>query len=177
MADEFIKVLAYHEAGHAVLAWRLKVPLKELKIDASGGICMNSLIISPMFDPELTSQKDRAQVENRALILLGGEMAELLCSEMADLSGDGTTAELFRDAYLTSNESVVAGSDREELRELAQLIFGSLGPNATSWIRRIEVTAQDELVEHWHRVSALANTLITRRVLSGLEATRLIEDA
>jgi len=174
---EFIKVLAYHEAGHAVLAWHLNVPLKKLVIEKSGGVCLNSMSVSPLVDPEFMSERDWRQVKARALILLGGEMAELVCSEMADLAGDDATADLFRCAYTTSCESTLPGSDREELKELVQLILGSPGYKATHWVRELECRAQEIVIEHWDRVCALADALIEKRVLSGVEAARTIRDA
>ncbi len=174
--EEFIRALAYHEAGHAIVAWSLKVPLKELKIGGRGGVCVNSLIVSPLLDPETMDQRDWRQIENRGLILLGGETAELIGSEMADLAGDKASAELFRDAYSTSTESVVPGSDREELKELAQLVFGNLGPTATSWTRKLEDRAQEIVIEHWDKICRLASALILMRILSGPEATRIIQE-
>ena len=103
-------------------------------------------------------------------------MAERVGGEMAQLEGDGEMAELFRDAQVTSFEFVVPGSDREELKELVQLIFGNLGPKTIDWISRAEVKAENIVIDNWKRICSLGNALIAKRVLSGDEATQIIQE-
>lgn len=173
---DIMKVHAYHEAGHAVVAWSLNVPLLKVEIDANGGFCTHALTLSPSFDPELRTKGDCAKAEKRALILLGGEMAELVGGEMAQLEGDGEMAQLFCDARVISLESVVPGSDREELKEMVKLVFGNLGPKPTDWISSAEVRVEKIVIDNWKRICSLGNALIEKRVLSGDEATQIIQE-
>jgi len=170
-----MRVIAYHEAGHAVVAWSLGVLIKELRIGPNGGICKHALTVSPLLDPELMGKGDWMKVEKQALILLAGEVAEQIGGQMAELAGYGELAELCNYAHDASSESIVPGSDREELRELVQLAFGDLGPHAVEWIDRTEAKATDIVMDHWSRVCALSNALLNKNVLCGTEAIQVIE--
>ena len=176
MDEKILKVLAYHEAGHAVVVWSLKVPLYEVKIGANGGSCNHALTVSPSLDPEMMGISDWTKVKNRARILLGGEMAERVGAQMAQLEGDDEMAELFCDAQVISSESVVPGSDRAELKEMVQRVFGNLGQKPNDWIGRAEVDAENIVIDNWKRICSLGKALIAKRVLSGAEAIQKIQE-
>lgn len=175
MTAEDMRVIAYHEAGHAVVAWSLGILLKEVRIEPNGGICKHVMVVSPMLDPELMTKSDWAKVEKKAVILLAGEVAEQVGSQMAQHAGDGEIAELCRYAFKATSESVSPGSDREELRELVQLIFGNLGSEANDWIGRATVRTTNIVTENWQRICSLSDALVANSVLSGAEAIRTIE--
>lgn len=177
MTIDDIQVIAFHEAGHAVVAWSLGVSLKEIVITPSGGVCNHALIVSPLLDPELMGKTDWAKVEKKALVLLAGEAAEQVGGAMAVLAGDGQLAELCSYAHSASSESTVPGSDREELRELAQLVFGSLGAEANEWIERSMAKARDIVTRHWNKIRLLSAALVNKKSLCGAEAIRIIEAA
>lgn len=195
--EQLLTVYAYHEAGHAVVAWRLGVlPLIELRISADGGACFHTrtlppsldselmgngdsrktLIASPSCDPELMTKGDLEQMEKRALNLLGGEMAELVACEMAEKEGNGEMAELFSLAQETRLNPPEPGSDRAEFNELVERRFGHIvGSKASGWISKCESQAYDIVLDNWERIYSLANTLLLKRVMSGEEATEIIE--
>jgi ATP-dependent Zn protease len=175
-ADD-MQVIAYHEAGHAVVAWSLGVLLKEVRIEPNGGICKHAIVVSPMLDPELMTKADWAKAEKKAAILLAGEVAEQVGSLMAQHDGNGEIAELCRYAHMATSESVAPGSDREELREFVQLIFGNLGSEANDWIDRATVKATNIVTENWQKICSLSDALVAKNVLSGTEATWTIEMA
>lgn len=170
-----MRVIAYHEAGHAIVAWSRGVLLKEVRIGTDGGICKHALMVSPLLDPELMGKHDWTKVEKKALILLAGEVAEQIAGEMAQLAGDKEMVELCRFAHEASSESVEPGSDREELRELVKLVFGNLGIRANEWIEQAEVNVKNILLCHWKKVCLLSNALVDQSFLDGVEATRIIE--
>lgn len=175
--DEIERVHAYHEAGHAVVAWSLAISLGEVKIDLNGGLCNHALIVSPSLDPELMSNGDWTKVQKRALVLLAGEVAERVCGEMAEQEGDAEMADLFRDACKISFESVESGSDREELREMVELVFGSLGPKSIEWIAKAEESTKNIVINNWEKIRSLADALIATKVLSGSDTTQIIQNS
>lgn len=177
MTDEYLRVVAYHEAGHAIVAWSLGVPLRDVKIADNGGLCSHALTVPPLLDPEFMSSGDWIKAKKRALILLGGELAERVSGELAELEGNADMAELFRDAYSISSDSVEPGSDREELREVVQLVFGQIGPESSEWLSGVEAEAEAIIIKQWQKVCSLAETLIVKRVLYGDEATQVIQNA
>lgn len=173
-ADD-MRVIAYHEAGHAVVAWRLGALLKEVRIDPNGGICKHTMIVSPLLDPELMTNADWAKAEKRAVILLAGEASEKVGSLMAQRVGNDEIAELCLYAHKATSESVAPGSDREELREFVQLIFGNLGGDANNWIDQATVKATSIVTENWQKICLLSDALVAKSALSGSDATRIIE--
>ena len=177
MNDKFMRVVAYHEAGHAVVAWSLGVLVREVKIGVNGGFCSHAFTVPPSLDPEFMSSSDWTKVKKRVLILLGGEVAERVSGEMAELEGNAEMAELFRDAYSISFDSVESGSDREELREVVQLVFGQIGPESTEWLGGVEAEAEAIIIKQWRKICSLAETLIAKRVLCGDEATHVIQNS
>lgn len=176
-SDENLKVLAFHEAGHAVVSWSLMIPLKEIRIDPSGGICLHSLSIISSLDPVMMSNSDWIRVEIKAQILLGGEITERVAEEMAWLNGDDKTAELFRDAREIGLESTTSIHDREELNELIQLCFGNFGTESVNWINKIEAKTESIITDNWEKICAVGNALINKRILSGYEATQIIRES
>jgi len=170
-----MRVIAYHEAGHAVVTWSLGVLLTEVKIVPSGGICKHVFIVNPLLDPELMGKSDWVMVEKEAIILLAGEVAEQVGGAMAKLAGNDEMAELCSYAHRLSSESIVPGSDREELRELVELIFGDIGTEANEWIERSIVKAREIVMCHWEKVCSLSDALIESNVLSGDEAIQIIQ--
>ena len=174
---EILRIHAFHEAGHAVVAWTQAIPLGEVKIELNGGLCNHALIVSPSLDPELMSNGDWARVQKRALVLLAGEVTEKIFGEIAEQEGNAELAELYRDAYTIAFESTEPGSDREELREMLQMVFGSLGLKSTEWLSRIENMVEDIIIENWKIICSLAEAILARKVLSGVEATQIIRNS
>lgn len=174
--DKYLRVVAYHEAGHAVVAWCLGVPLREVRIAINEGFCSHVMTISPSLDPEFMHGSNWARIKKRALILLAGEAAERVGGEMAELEGDAEMSELFRDAYTVSYDSVASGSDREKLREVVLLIFGQIGPKSIEWIDSVEEEVEEIVIKHWRKICSLGEILIAKRVLSGDEATYVIQN-
>lgn len=79
--------------------------------------------------------------------------------------------------YSISSDSVEPGSDREELREVVQLVFGQIGPESSEWLSGVEAEAEAIIIKQWQKVCSLAETLIVKRVLYGDEATQVIQNA
>ena len=175
MARNGLRVIAYHEAGHAVAAWSLRVPLKEIVISKSCGKCMHTLILGPGFDPELMGKDDWAKAEKKAIVLFAGEVAEYLGGMLAEHDDDDDLAEEFNYAYNVSHESTEPGSDREEIKGLVQLIFGDGETEANEWIERSREKSMDILIKNWGKVCELSDVLLEKNILTGAEAISIIE--
>lgn len=114
-----------------------------------------------------------AKAEKKAAILVAGEVAEHIGSLMA--TGNGELAELCRYAHKATYEDVTPGSDRDELREFVQLIFGNQGCEANEWMDRAKAKATSIVTDNWQQISVLSDALVAKNILSGIEATRIIE--
>jgi len=153
----FIEVTAYHEAGHAVVAWNLGARLLEIVIDVADGICKHNRLINFLLDPEIMSDFQWRRAEKYAQILLGGEMAERVfepSSKHTDFDGD---------------------SDRRELNDLASMLFPGSESAATEWIANMETRSEQIVREQWNALETLACELIVHRRLSGDAAIGILQ--
>ncbi|MGN6683603.1 MAG: hypothetical protein ACTHKD_06280 [Devosia sp.] len=106
-SDRTDRAVALHEAGHAIVAWDLGVPVKEvsiLSIGAAGGWVQTELD-----DPLITRDK----VERLAAVMLGGRAADIALGEGAHA---GAAADL---------------DNVNRLLRSAMLEFGLFGPLTT----------------------------------------------
>ena len=142
---------AYHEAGHAVVARYLGVPVKSLKIDSSGGIVRLDNVI-----PE------SRRTGSTKLLRLGiaGEVAEQI--KFGDWNRDWVS------------------DDRRKFHQLVQYLAGFRGrvlPGSTVAAVReyhreqcLEILSQPEV---WEWLEAVAESVLERGVLTGEEIDRL----
>ena len=142
---------AYHEAGHAVVARYLGVPVKSLKIDSSGGIVRLDNVI-----PE------SRRTGSTKLLQLGiaGEVAEQI--KFGDWNRHGVS------------------DDRRKFHSLVQYLAGLRGrvlPGSTvASVREyhreqcLEILSQPEV---WEWLEAVAESVLERGVLTGEEIDRL----
>jgi hypothetical protein len=153
---------AYHEAGNAVAAWRLGVPLERrgLNIIRTHGRNGPHLIARLLAGTSSwMGPIERIKVEKLAQICLAGRVAQHRYDprsvRRSRTNGPGGDEQATLDTLLH-----LAGSDRE----------------IEAWYKllniRVEQMISDPLV--WRAVERLAEALIQREKLSGREATEII---
>jgi len=151
------QLLAYHEAGHAVIAWARSVRLRSVQLHEDSGLSVDAQHFL-MYDPVTMSASQWQHAKTKALILLAGEAAE----------------RGFQDLHGACVEGDWAESDRQEFDSLIEDLFGDEGPVA-AFSRPALVREVDCLIEeNWGRIEKLAAALIERRHLTGAEAEAII---
>ena len=142
-------VLAYHEAGHAVVAWRLSVPIYEVTVGPNGGSVRDKLGWRSL-SPDWIGPDDREWARKTALILLGGEFAEKAYGFLNDCQTDCYGSD----------------KDRTELEEVIKGLFGGFTHAAVAWRECMEDQVDQIVVDHWAEIAALATALISEGYLS-----------
>ena len=151
------EVLAFHEAGHAVVAWKLRIRILAvgISIKEGKGYCHDALR-NRTLTGEMIWSDDRVWARKKTLILLAGAAAERVYYELLEQ----------HDLPLCSSD------DQMKLDELCCGAFGSLGPEASQWIKQREDETRHivEDEDTWVRICRLAQRLLDQSVLSGDEA-------
>lgn len=162
MKDELTvtDIVAYHEAGHAVIMWALGVGLNQISVgDFEGKVA--GVAILPHFDPASMSKYDWARVEKKMLILLAGELAERAYNELREEDVD---------EYLSVH-------DRRELAELREKFGEHKFPPIDLSEKTLKDKADSLIVKHWDRIQALAEKLMSNQEMSGHQAVQIIESS
>jgi hypothetical protein len=147
--------LAFHEAGHAVMATMLRRPVRRASIRHTHGL-------TGYVDYEHTSSKlrdvreeHRPVIEADALILLAGRAAECERTLGSPLSH--------------------ASLDRQNARAL----LGTLEDSEeviTNWLRYLLVRAQSLLQREWPQVHGVAHALLKEEELDGAAIARVLAE-
>ena len=153
------EALAFHEAGHAVVALALGLRLRSvgIRLEQGNGYCRDTLR-DCILTGDMMSGADWRWAHQKALILLGGEAAE-------------------RVYYLGEGDVPFCSQhDEVELAELCCSAFGGLGPKASQWIQKCrDETANIVMTTaNWKGICALAELLLLYNHLSGEIAERAI---
>lgn len=150
------RLVAYHEAGHAVAAFYLGLRVREVSIvpdaDALGHVSWKPM--PPSFRPDAeVSPRVRDRIEREAIATLAGPWAE----EKA--GGD--------DAWRTS------GSDLDDSVALLQYLCAS-DDELQAYLHLVSIRARNLVERLWDSIDALAHQLLAKRRLSGEEVRRLM---
>jgi hypothetical protein len=155
-----LEATAYHEAGHAVMAWSLRVRVDKVSICPEGdslGHCSHEKIVRGR-NPELDdSLRRRDQYEKDILVALAGGIAQRLfnCRSWRRLYVEG------------------------DWRKAARLAFNINGSSeqADAYLRWLEIRAKDTISSKrmWPLVKALARELLLKRKLSRDEVLAVIQ--
>lgn len=156
--NDLEEIIAYHEAGHAVVAWSLSVPIRDISVGSLTGKARDGLGARQL-DPELNCEADRRWAEKTALILLGGEFAERTYNECHDYQ----------------SEIYCSDEDRDQLQIVVQGLFGSADLASKDWVKQVESQVDQIVLKNWERISALAEELLAKRHLSGDETLQIIQ--
>jgi hypothetical protein len=149
-----LQATAYHEAGHAVYAFRSFVRIKRISIepkdDYVGQVRHGRVVWG---NPELsTSNRTRSSLERAIQISLAGQIAQ-------------------RRFNARSVRTWQARSDHQCAVDLALRCCGS-GRTATAFLKYLTFCVEDALFApiNWRLVEALAKELLTKKVMNGKEA-------
>ena len=156
-----LEATAYHEAGHAVAAWRLGVGFRKqaLSIVPDGDSLGHAKQSNPLFRVDLEfdkSDRARRRAEKAAQISLAGGAAQRRFS-----------ARSYRHAHIKS-----------DLHEAVHMLgYFAEGDELEAYLRLIEIRARHMFNRPfvWRCVQALAGALLARKKLSGREIKRIIE--
>ena len=160
--NKALESIAYHEAGHAVVAWRVGVEAKSLSIISEPG-SKGRYIHKPYFTditPEYdTSPRAERRLKNMVLVCFAGEIAQrrFNSGEWRDYHGE---------------------RDFDQAVDLLNYLAGS-EDDLQAHINAIHLQAQ-QMVEDpsvWLCIGALAAALLEHGELSGTETVRIIRDA
>lgn len=149
------EILAYHEAGHAVVAWSFSVPILEIRIDQKRGHVRDGLRWGLPQDMEF------GEVAKHAQILWGGELAERMLHELYDAQYDPL-------------QSMADGpnGDHEKIEALAAYFYRE---SVAEWIEEMRTAADKIVFDNWRRIEVLATALEKTGILSGCDAERIIK--
>ena len=157
-----LESIAYHEAGHAVVAWRVGVKAKSLSIIPEPG-SKGRYIHKPYFtdiNPEYdTSPRAERRLKNMALVCLAGEIAQrrFNSGEWRHYHGE---------------------RDFEQASDLLHYLAGS-EDDWQAHVNAIHLQAQQMVKDRsvWLCIGDLAAALLEHRELSGTETVRIIRAA
>ncbi len=190
MTDKEKRLTAYHEAGHAIVAYYCPTqdPVHEISIiprGMAGGYTMQ-------LPQEDRSYKLRGEMQEEIEVLLGGRMAESLVLEdiSTGASNDleratdmarsmvtkyGMSERLGPIVFGSSNDEVFLGRDLGHTRNYSEEIAGRIDEEINSIIENGYQASRRKLSEHLNQLHEVASYLIENEKLSGEEFARLME--
>lgn len=161
-------LVAYHEAGHAVIDYLHGCELKEVSIDPDIDKGNFGVVLSKFQDisGKTPEELDLNELVMRALthgkFLLAGAAAEYeYLSAEGDYESPGSTGDINRFTEL--------------LRKMKLEIFSE--EHMQGWISKVFNLAKEELIDNWVAVESLANALLEKNTLDGKEAELIIRNA
>ena len=156
--ERSLRIVACHEAGHAVMAVAVGIALKKVTIVPSGdaaGRCHHEEIA--MGDDADDSPRGRLRIEKMTMISLAGISS-------AQRIWDARTVRHWR-----------ATSDYKRAMN-ASTVFNGNPRQCEAWLRWIAIGTEDYLRLWWSSVEALSEELFVRRTMKGDEARKFIVD-
>lgn len=148
------EIVAYHEAGHAVVAWSLSITIYEIGINEGSGYVRDGLRWVLPEDMRLGDEVRHAQ------ILWGGELAERMLHDYCEAEYDPL-----------QSMALGANGDHKKIQELATYFHEE---GAAEWIEEMKSAADEIILKNWHSIVALATALGKVGVLRGHDAERII---
>jgi cell division protease FtsH len=191
LSDEERERIAFHESGHALLAYVLDKsdPLHKITI-IPRGMALGVTMTLPEEDRHLMS---RQHLEDSLCMRMGGRVAELLV--YGDLS-TGAADDLQRNTELAirmvrewgmskeigpmawgPNNQVFLGEDLMHQRDYSDHTSQVIDDEVDRILREQETRAIEVLTLHRRGLEALARALLEHETLDGEEAARLIDEA
>src|ERR1035437_164081 len=191
LQDEERERIAFHESGHALLAYVLDKtdPLHKITI-IPRGMALGVTMTLPEEDRHIMS---RQHLEDSLCMRMGGRVAELLV--YGDLS-TGAADDLQRNTELarrmvrewgmskeigpmacSSNNQVFLGEDLMHTRDYSDHTSKVIDDEIERILREQESRAIEVLTLHRRGLEALTRALLERETIDGADAARLIDEA
>ncbi len=191
LQDDERERIAFHESGHALLAYVLKKtdPLHKITI-IPRGMALGVTMTLPEEDRHIMS---REHLEDSLCMRMGGRVAELLV--YGDLS-TGAADDLQRNTELArrmvrewgmskeigpmawgSNNQVFLGEDLMHTRDYSDHTSKVIDDEIERILREQESRAIEVLTLHRRGLEALTRALLEHETIDGAEAARLIDEA
>ena len=187
--DEEKEVIAYHEAGHAILARILPGadPLEKVSIIPRG----RSLGATEQIPVEDQHNLSRRYLLNRIAIMLGGRVAEKITKEdISTGAGDdlkkatelarrmvcqwGMSDRLGPVTFRQGETHPFLGREMSQARDFSEKTAQVIDEEVRSLIRQMEVKAEDLLVAYRAQLDILARELFERETLDKEEIESLL---
>ena len=191
LKDDERERIAYHESGHALLAYVLERtdPLHKITI-IPRGMALGVTMTLPEEDRHIMG---RPELEDSLCMRMGGRVAELLV--YGDLS-TGAADDLQRNTELArrmvrewgmskeigpmawgSNNQVFLGEDLMHTRDYSDHTSQIIDDEVERILREQESRAIEVLTLHRRGLEALTRALLEHETIDGAEAARLIDEA
>jgi len=184
ISPEERKIFAYHEAGHAVVAYSLPKcdPVRKISIVARG-MAGGYTITLPEADHYLMQ---RGKMEDEMAKLLGGRAAEAVVFDeiSTGASNDlekvsqlarsmvmryGMSDELGPMVYGRKDELVFLGKEFGEQRDYGEAMAQTIDSEVTSFVTRAYERAKQVMIDHRSELDRVADALLDRETLSSEE--------
>lgn len=190
ISEEEREVFAYHEAGHAVVAYALPRCDRVRKISiVARGMAGGYTITMPEEDHYIMQ---RSKMEDEMAKMLGGRAAEeIVFSEISTGASDdlekasklarsmvmryGMSEKLGPLVYGRKEELVFLGKEIGEQRDYSEAMAEEIDNEVRAFVMRAHERAKSALVEHREELDLVARALLERETLSSEEFEALME--
>ena len=183
------KMTAYHEAGHALLAWILPGidRLHKVTIIPRG----RALGVTQLLPEEDRLNIGQAELYSRLIFMLGGRAAEKTVFNELSAGAENDLAQVTKlarkmvahwgmservgpVAYRTSEEHPILGREIYEQREFSEHSARVIDEEVSRILHDADAKACDLLAQHRDKLDALATALEQREVLDEIEVEEII---
>ncbi len=191
LSDEEKEVIAYHEGGHAVLAYVLEHadPVHKVTILPAG----MALGVTQQLPLEERHIYQRYYIEDSLVVRLGGRMAEDLvfgvistganndlvgCTELArKMVREWGMSDRVGPMAWGSQGMVFLGEDLMHSRDYSEDTARIIDEEVERILREQEERAREVLAEHRGGLDKVAAALLEKETIDGLEVAALVDDA
>lgn len=156
-----LDAVAHHEAGHAMVAYRLGIPVREVSIqptESSAGRVWYQQSLAEIIRSGSTSDERRIQMERCAMVCLAGREAQM----RFDFEG------LQEDDYQVDLALVIDGLNKFSNCEEELLTYERLLVIRTKWLLDQPMA--------WEMVTDLAKALLKNETMSGDEVNAVFDE-
>src|SRR5262249_54095246 len=170
--------VAYHEAGHAVIAHMLGYQVRRVSIAPKSGstghvswrnpIKNRSVKSKLQYGSEANLDRVRHQIDHVIIVCMAGALAQKRHNRRSDWGYSGSGA--------ARGEFLLKGSDDQQVLELMSRVYEDEKVRDAYW-RYLKARAEDLVERYWPRIERLATTLLDRETISGDIREAMMTDA